>query len=72
MGEPEPSSPSTVDRKEAAMVIVEQIDEARNMVLDFEHRNLTGWVLDDYEAMRIACDRLLREASLRVAVLAEG
>jgi hypothetical protein len=59
------------DRKEEATELIEILDQARGLVLDFEvglHKG--SRLLDEYEGMRIECDRLLREASLRVAVLA--
>jgi hypothetical protein len=56
--------------REALKEIVDQIDVARNMVLDFEVRLLRGEDLDGYESMRIECDRVLRGAALRVLELA--
>jgi hypothetical protein len=63
----------TERKEEAATALVEVIDRARNLLLDFEVGLYKGSrLLDEFEGMRIECDRLLREASLRVAVLAGG
>jgi hypothetical protein len=67
-----PVSRPPPDRRETALSIVEDIDRARNLLLDHEVGLHKGdRQLDDYEEMRMECDRILREASLRVAVLAE-
>jgi hypothetical protein len=62
-----------MSKRDVAMGIVENIDRARALVLDFEVGLRGGArLLDEFESMRIECDRVLRDASLRVAELAEG
>lgn len=57
---------------DALREIVEEIDVARNMVLDFEVRFSGAESLEGYEAMRVGCDRVLRSAALKVMKLAEA
>jgi hypothetical protein len=61
-----------MSKRDTAIDIVEQIDVARELVLNFELGLLAGARgVDEFETMRAKCDRILSEASLRVAVLAE-